>query len=262
MILPEESAILSNARSGISLPLLSKEKVIGVLHIRLIKEHYFSETETRLLTAIAEMVGGALHRATLYEQTLRQADELIRAYDNTLSGWARALEMRDELTEGHTRRVTELTLELACAMNIPESEIIQIRRGAILHDIGKMGIPASILNKPGPLADHEQRIMQMHPQYAHEMLSSIPFLQNALDIPYCHHEWWDGNGYPRGLSGEEIPLSARIFSVVDVWDALTSDRPYRSAWAPERTLKYIRDGSGKQFDPRVVEAFLNLIENR
>ncbi len=262
MILPEESAILSNARSGISLPLLSKEKVIGVLHIRLIKEHYFSETETRLLTAIAEMVGGALHRATLYEQTLRQADELIRAYDNTLSGWARALEMRDELTEGHTRRVTELTLELACAMNIPESEIIQIRRGAILHDIGKMGIPDSILNKPGPLAAHEQRIMQMHPQYAHEMLSSIPFLQNALDIPYCHHEWWDGNGYPRGLSGEEIPLSARIFSVVDVWDALTSDRPYRSAWAPERTLKYIRDGSGKQFDPRVVEAFLNLIENR
>ena len=175
---------------------------------------------------------------------------------------ARALELRDELTEGHTRRVTELTLELARAMNIPETELVQIRRGAILHDIGKMGIPDSILNKPGPLAAHEQRIMRMHPQYAYEMLSFIPFLQSALDIPFCHHEWWNGEGYPRGLIGEEIPLSARIFSVVDVWDALTSDRPYRAAWTPERTLNYLQDGSGKQFEPRVVEAFLSLIKSR
>jgi|GEM_PF-751950 len=259
-ILPDEQHILSDAHSGISLPLLSQEKVIGVLHIRLKAFHHFTETEIRLLTAIAEMAGSALHRATLYEQTLEQANELMLAYDNTLVGWARALELRDELTEGHTRRVTELTIELANAMGIPEHEIIQIQRGATLHDIGKMGIPDSILNKPGPLTAQEQLIMRLHPQYAFEMLSLIPFLQPALEIPYCHHEWWNGKGYPRGLRGEEIPLAARIFSVVDVWDALTSDRPYRTAWSKEKTLQYIKQGSGAQFDPQVVQAFLKLIE--
>lgn len=259
-ILPDEAEVLREARSGISLPLLSQENVVGVLHIRLRKQHVFSETEIRLLTAIAEMAGSALHRANLYEQTLFQREELARAYDNTLAGWARALELRDELTEGHTRRVTDLTLDLARMMGMTEEDVIQIRRGAILHDIGKMGIPDSILNKPGPLTAHEKRIMRMHPQYAYEMLSFIPFLQPALEIPYCHHEWWNGNGYPRGLKGEQIPLSARIFSVIDVWDALTSDRPYRLKWTQEKTLKYIQDGAGKQFDPRVVEAFLRLLQ--
>ncbi len=259
-ILPGELEVLREARSGISLPLLSQEKIVGVLHVTLRKYHVFSETEIRLLTAMAEMAGSALHRANLFEQTVFQGEELARAYDNTLAGWARALELRDELTEGHTRRVTELTLELARVMGVPEDGIAQIRRGAILHDIGKMGIPDSILNKPGPLTAHEKRIMRMHPQYAYEMLAFIPFLQSALEIPYCHHEWWNGNGYPRGLKGEEIPLSARIFSVIDVWDALTSDRPYRLKWTQEKTLKYIQDGSGKQFDPRVVKAFLKLIK--
>ena len=261
-ILPDEAEVLREACSGISLPLLSQEKVVGVLHVRLRIQHVFSETEIRLLTAIAEMAGNALHRANLYEQTVFQREELARAYDNTLAGWARALELRDELTEGHTRRVTELTLDLARLMGVSEDEIIQIRRGAILHDIGKMGIPDSILNKPGPLTAHEKQIMRMHPQYAFEMLSFIPFLQPALDIPFCHHEWWNGNGYPRGIKGEEIPLSARIFSVIDVWDALTSDRPYRLKWSQEKTLKYIKDGSDKQFDPRVVEAFLQLIPKK
>ena len=261
-ILPDEIETLRDAHSGISLPLLSQEMVIGVLHVRLTEKHVFNETEIRLLTAIAEMAGNALHRTKLYEQTVQQSEELAQAYDNTLSGWARALELRDELTEGHTRRVTELTLELARAMNISESELVQIRRGAILHDIGKMGIPDAILNKPGPLTAHEIRIMQMHTQYAYEMISFIPFLKPAIDIPYCHHEWWNGNGYPRGLKGEEIPLSARIFAVIDVWDALTSDRPYRAAWSTENALKYIQDGSEKQFDPKVVDAFLKLIENR
>lgn len=261
-ILPDETEALQDARSGISLPLLSQEMVIGVLHVRLIEKHVFSETEIRLLTAIAEMAGNALHRTKLYERTVQQSDELAQAYDNTLAGWARALELRDELTEGHTRRVTELTLELARTMHISENDLIQIRRGAILHDIGKMGIPDAILNKPGPLTAHELRIMQMHTQYAYEMISFIPFLKPASDIPYCHHEWWNGNGYPRSLKGEEIPLSARIFSVIDVWDALTSDRPYRAAWTAENALKYIQDGSGKQFDPMVVEAFLKLIKNR
>lgn len=258
-ILPQEEEVLRYARSGISLPLLSQEKVIGVLHVRLREQHVFNETEIRLLTAIAEMAGNALHRAMLYEQTQKQADELARAYDNTLSGWARALELRDELTEGHTRRVTELTLKLARAMNIPEYELVQIRRGAILHDIGKMGIPDAILHKPGPLTAHEQRIMQMHTQYAYEMLSFIPFLRTALDIPYCHHERWDGAGYPRRLKAEEIPLAARIFAIVDVWDALTSDRPYRSAWSKEKALEYIRSNSGAHFDPNIVQKFIAVL---
>lgn len=262
VILPLEAETLRSARSGISLPLLSREKVVGVLHIRLQKKHIFTETETRLLTAIAEMAGSAIQRAKLYEQTHQQADELAQAYDSTLTGWARALELRDELTEGHTRRVTELTLELAGLFNIPENDMTQIRRGAILHDIGKMGIPDSILHKPGPLTARELRIMQMHTEYAHEMLSFIPFLRSALDIPYCHHERWDGTGYPRGLKGEQIPLAARIFSVVDVWDALTSDRPYRSAWSKEKARDYILVNSGTQFDPRIVEKFIALLEDR
>lgn len=262
VILPLEADRLREIHSGLSLPLRAHKQVVGVLHVWLRKKRTFTENETRLLTAVAEMAGNAIHRASLHEQALQHANELALAYDNTLAGWARALELRDELTEGHTRRVTDLTVQLARAMNAPEEEIVQIRRGAILHDIGKMGIPDSILNKTGSLTAHEKQIMQMHPQYAYDMLSLIPFLKPALDIPYCHHEWWDGNGYPRGLKEEEIPLAARIFSVADVWDALTSDRPYRAGWTRDATLKYIKDGAGKQFDPRVVEVFLKVIEKR
>lgn len=154
--------------------------------------------------------------------------------------------------------MTELTLQLARALNISENELVQIRRGALLHDIGKMGIPDSILHKPGPFTMQERAIMQRHAQYAYDMISAIPFLQSALDIPFCHHEHWDGNGYPRKLMGEEIPLAARIFSVVDVWDALTSDRPYRMAWSKEKTREYIIERAGKQFDPHIVEVFFSL----
>ena len=253
-----EQSRLKNVQSGISLPLHAKEHVVGVLHIGLEEPHTFSDTEISLLTAVSEVAGNAIHRAMLYEQTLRQADELALAYDNTLAGWARALELRDELTEGHTRRVTELTVQLARAMGVPEHEISFIRRGALLHDIGKMGIPDSILHKPGPLTAREKQIMQLHPQYAHDMLSFIPFLRPALDIPYCHHEKWDGTGYPRGLKGDEIPLAARIFSVADVWDALASDRPYRSAWDLAKVREYIQQESGRYFDTRIVEKFLQM----
>ena len=228
------------------------------MHIWMASRHSFSESEVRILTALAEMAGNAIQRAMLFEQTIQHANELALAYDNTLAGWARALELRDEITEGHTRRVTELTLQLARALDIPQHELIQIRRGALLHDIGKMGIPDSILHKPGPFTMQERAIMQRHPQYAYDMLAAIPFLESALDIPYCHHEYWDGNGYPRKLSGEDIPLAARIFSVVDVWDALTSDRPYRLAWSKEKTREYIVERAGKQFDERVVEVFFSL----
>ncbi|MCI0554717.1 MAG: HD domain-containing protein [Anaerolineae bacterium] len=195
------------------------------------------------------------------EQRVRErTEELAEAYDTTLEGWARALELRDKATEGHSRRVTESTLVVARAMNFDEDELIHVRRGAILHDIGKMGIPDEILRKPGPLTDSERQIVIHHPQVAYDLLVRIPHLKKALEIPYAHHEKWDGTGYPRGLKGEEIPLSARIFAVVDVWDALSFDRPYREAWPKEKVFQYLSNESGKYFDPKVVTIFLHLLE--
>jgi PAS domain S-box-containing protein/putative nucleotidyltransferase with HDIG domain len=182
---------------------------------------------------------------------------LIQAYDSTLEGWAKAVEMRDRLTEDHTRRVVALTERLARLMGVPEADMVHIRRGALLHDVGKIGIPDAILSKPAALTEDEMKVMVQHPEQAHNMLAHIGFLGPALDIPYCHHEHWDGCGYPRGLKGEEIPLAARVFAVVDVWDALTSDRPYRAAWTEQDALKYIREQSGKYFDPAVVKTFLD-----
>jgi len=185
---------------------------------------------------------------------------LAEAYDTTLEGWAKALELRDKETEGHSRRVTETTLTVARAMGFDEEELTHIRRGSILHDIGKMGIPDDILRKNGPLTDEERSVVVKHPNTAFDLLKPITYLQNALLIPYCHHEKWDGTGYPRGLKEEEIPLAARIFAVVDVWDALSSDRPYRDAWSPEKVSNYIRNESGKHFDPKVVDVFLTMVE--
>lgn len=165
---------------------------------------------------------------------------------------------RDKQTGDHTKQVTEMTLRIAQGLGVKEEELVHIRRGALLHDIGKMGIPDNILLKPGPLTDEEWGIMKQHPIYAYELLNSIEYLRPALDIPYCHHEKWDGTGYPRGLKGEEIPLSARIFAVVDVWDALISDRPYRPAWLKEKALEHIRFLSGIHFDPKVVDMFLKM----
>jgi PAS domain S-box-containing protein len=190
----------------------------------------------------------------------RAEENLAEAYDTTLEGWAKALELRDKETEGHSRRVTETTLALARTMGFSEQELLHIRRGSILHDIGKMGIPDDILRKHGPLTDEERTIVQKHPDTAHELLKRIPYLEKSLEIPYCHHEKWDGTGYPRGLKGEEIPLAARVFAVVDVWDALSTDRPYRNAWNKEQVAEYLMHESGKHFDPRVVNAFLASVE--
>lgn len=186
------------------------------------------------------------------------ATTLEVSYEATLQGWVRALDMRDRETEQHTQRVTELTARLAERMGIPREERQHVRRGALLHDIGKIGIPDAILHKQKPLDDVEWAIIRRHPTYAYELLSPIEYLRPAIDIPWAHHERWDGTGYPRGLAGEEIPLPARIFAVVDVWDALTSDRPYRAAWDPQRAIDHIRTESGKHFDPAVVRAFLEL----
>jgi putative nucleotidyltransferase with HDIG domain len=185
--------------------------------------------------------------------------DLINAYDSTLEGWARALELRDKETQGHSERVTELTVKLAEAMGIQGDSLVDIRRGALLHDIGKMGTPDAILHKEGPLDEAELRIIRQHPGHAYDMLRHIDYLQAALEIPYCHHEKWDGSGYPRGLKGEEIPLSARLFAVVDVYDALISDRPYRKALAPAEVIDYLKKQSGSHFDPGVLDVFLGML---
>lgn len=190
----------------------------------------------------------------------RSQQQLIEAYDMTLEGWSRALELRDEETEGHTQRTTEMTVRLAQALGISDAELVHIRRGALLHDIGKMGIPDAILLKPGPLTPEERDIMRRHPDFAYEMLSPIEFLHPALDIPHCHHERWDGTGYPRQLMGEQIPLAARMFAIVDVWDALSSNRPYRAALAPEVVRQHLLSGAGSHFDPRLLEAFLKILD--
>jgi len=186
-------------------------------------------------------------------------EELIDAYDRTLEGWSKALELRDEETEGHTRRVTEMTIELAVKWGINGTELEDIRRGALLHDMGKVGVPDHILNKPGKLTKEEFEVIKQHPWYAYEMLSQISFLKPALDIPYYHHEKWDGSGYPEGLKGEKIPLPARIFCLADVWDAITSDRPYRKAMPFKKAIDIIEEGRGSHFDPKLVDVFLEYI---
>jgi putative nucleotidyltransferase with HDIG domain len=201
----------------------------------------------------------AIENAALFEELQRTNLDLSLAYDATIEGWSRALDLRDQETEGHTVRVTQMTLQLAHMMGVGDADLVQIRRGALLHDIGKMGVPDRILYKTGKLTDEEWEIMHRHPTFAYEMLSPISYLGHALDIPYCHHENWCGTGYPRGLKGEQIPLAARIFAVVDVWDALISDRSYRKAWEKNAALDYIRENRGKLFDPNVVDMFLKLI---
>ncbi len=185
--------------------------------------------------------------------------DLRKAYDATLEGWARALELRDAETQGHSLRVTQKTLHLARVMGVSGDDLDHARRGALLHDIGKMGIPDAILLKPGPLTEDEWAVMKKHPEYAFRLLSPIEYLRAALDIPYCHHERWDGSGYPRGLREHEIPLAARIFAVVDVYDALGTDRPYRPAFSPDQITAYLRDNTGSHFDPGILETFFTVI---
>jgi len=237
-------------------PLIAKGETVGVLEVFHRAPIASGEDWVGFLTAMAESAAIAIDNAHLFEAQQRSTSELAMAYDATIEGWSRALDLRDEITEGHTQRVAEVTVGLAREFGLSEAELVHIRRGALLHDIGKMGVPDGILLKSGPLSDEEWQVMKRHPTLAYEMLSPIHYLRTALDIPYCHHERWDGTGYPRGLKGEQIPLAARLFSVVDVWDALRSDRPYRAAWTEEQAREFIRAGAGTQFDPRIAMAYL------
>lgn len=241
-------------------PILVGPTLRAVLSVSdsLASRHSWSPAEIAALKTVADALAAAMHRSELIAELRRSNQDLAYAYDATLEGWSRALDLRDHDTEGHSQRVTRMTVRLARAMEMDEETIVHVRRGALLHDIGKLGVPDGILHKPGPLTEEEWKVMRLHPVYAFEFLSAIPYLKPALDIPHCHHERWDGTGYPRGLAGEDIPLPARIFAVVDVWDALSNDRPYRAALSPEEVWSEIRRETGRHFDPRVAAAFERL----
>jgi putative nucleotidyltransferase with HDIG domain len=258
---PPRAALLADEdfASYFGVPLIAKGTIKGVLEIyqRVPFEPYPEWVD--FLNILAGQAAIAVENASLFENLQSSARELERAYDMTIEGWSRALDLRDKETEGHTLRVTEMAARLAAAFGFDEQELTRIRWGALLHDIGKMGVPDGILLKEGELTEAEWEVMQKHPTFAYELLSPIRHLGSAIDIPYCHHEKWDGTGYPRGLRGEKIPLPARIFAIVDAYDALTSDRPYRPAWSRQKTLAHIRALSGTHFDPQVVRSFVDML---
>ena len=264
---PEQNGMQGNIlnrppRFYAGIPLVAKGELQGVLDIY----HYHPlQPDAEWIAfarSLATQAAIALENARLFNSLQRSNFELELAYDQTLEGWARALELRGVEPEGHTARVVELCLALAQRVIFDSARLLSIRRGAILHDIGKIAVSDSILLKPGPLDDTEWQIVRQHPVFARQLLSPIGFLRDAISIPYAHHERWDGTGYPQGLSGERIPLGARIFALVDVWDSLTSERPYRPAWPVEKALVYVREQAGKQFDPNLTMLFLDLLQER
>lgn len=239
-------------------PFMAKGQLVGVLEI-FNNEPLNPETEWfNYLENIAQHVAIAVDNVKLFEKLQRTQTELLLAYESTIESWSYAMDLRDRETEGHSQRVTKMTLRLAQELGMKEDDLIRVKWGALLHDIGKLGVPDAILYKPDKLTDEEWILMRKHPVYAYEMLVRIEYLRPAIDIPYYHHERWDGSGYPKGLKGEEIPLSARIFAVADTFDALSSDRPYRRAWPRKKIIEYIKEQRGKHFDPKVVDAFLKI----
>lgn len=246
-------------RAYFAVPLIAKGQVKGVLEVFHRAPLHPDPEWLNFLELLARGAAIAIDNIELFRNLQRSNSELTLSYDATLEGWSRALDLRDSVTEGHTQRVVGMTLRLAQALDVPDGEMGHLRRGALLHDIGKIGVPDAILRKPAPLANDEWAVMRRHPVYAYEMLLPIAYLHPAIDIPYCHHEHWDGSGYPRGLRGGEIPFAARIFSVVDVWDALRSDRPYRAALPEDRVREYIHASSDILFDPRVTKRFLEMV---
>jgi len=240
-------------------PLMAKGRVLGVLELFHRSSFQPDADWLDFLSMIAGQAAIAIDSAVMFKELQRSNLELSLAYDATIEGLSRALDLRDKETEEHTRRVTDTTVKLGVRMGVEASDLVHMRRGAILHDIGKVAIPDRILLKPGPLGDDEWTIMRRHPDIAVDLLSSVAYLAPALEIPHWHHEKWDGTGYPDQLGGEDIPFSARLFALVDVYDALTSDRPYRSAWSKEDAIQYISTQTGTHFDPRIAPEFLSLV---
>jgi PAS domain S-box-containing protein/putative nucleotidyltransferase with HDIG domain len=242
-------------------PLTVKGELIGLMELFHRSELDRDEEWTNFYSTLAGQAAIAIDNTQMFEKLAKTNAELIEAYDATIEGWSFALDLRDNETEGHSKRVTQMVIKLANQLGLNNDRLEQIRRGAILHDIGKMGVPDTILLKPGKLTEEEFEIIKKHPVFSYEMLSKIPFLRPAVDIPYCHHENWDGSGYPRGLKSEEIPYSARMFAMIDVYDALTSDRPYRKAWTHSDAINYIKEQAGIKFDPNLIPHFLEMISN-
>lgn len=244
-------------RSVLFVPLVARGRSVGAMVLGVPDElHVFGEADIALCRALSLQIAVAVSNAQLFDAARVASAEFRNAFDTTLGSWSVAMELREDEPRGHSERVAALTIELAAKLGIPESELDDVRRGAMLHDIGKMGVPVEILNKPGPLTEQEWDVMRKHPEFGRDFLSGVEYLRCALDIPYSHHEHWNGTGYPQGLKGEEVPLPARIFAVIDVFDALTSDRPYRKAWTEAEALAHIELQSGIHFDPAVVGVFL------
>jgi HD-GYP domain-containing protein (c-di-GMP phosphodiesterase class II) len=250
--------VSENFQAYCGYPLIAKGQLKGVLEVFRRSPLNVKEDWLDFLEALGRQAAIAIDNAQLFDHLQRSNSELTLAYDATIEGWSRALDLRDKETEGHSQRVTELTVRLAQIMSVSDAALVHVRRGALLHDIGKLGIPDNILLKPGPLTDAEWEIMRKHPQYAYDLLIPITYLRQALEIPYSHHEKWDGSGYPQGLKGTQIPLAARIFAVADVSDALHADRPYRAGWSEEEVRAHIATEAGKHFDPAVVAAFMTI----
>ncbi len=247
-------------RSGLLVPIILENDVVGIIQVYSYQLDAFDTQDLRIMQALAAQVAVASNNAKLYRDLRASTEDLFLAYDRTLEGWSTALQMREKETAGHTKRVADLSMLLAERLGIPEEERIHIWRGALLHDIGKLVIPDDILHKTEYFDEKEWETIKQHPKYAYEWLSPIEYLRPALDIPYSHHERWNGSGYPQGLSGESIPLAARMFAVIDVYDALSSDRPYRKAWLHENVLQYIKEQAGTEFDPAIVAVFLDMIQ--
>lgn len=247
-------------QSCFALPLIAKGNVVGVMYLGRRSVFHPNQDWLDFFEVLAGQAAMAIESIKAFEDLQRSNLELALAYSRTIEGWSHALDLRDRETNDHTFRVTEMTLRLARLAGMSNGELMHLKHGALLHDIGKMGIPDAVLLKEDYLTKEEWDIMHKHPIYAYEMLSPIEYLRPALEIPYCHHEKWDGTGYPRGLAGEQIPLAARLFAVVDVWDALRSDRPYRKAWEEQKVRDYIRSQAGTHFDPNAVELFLRVME--
>jgi PAS domain S-box-containing protein len=251
-----EKWILADRVHGwLGIPMITRGQITGYITLDSYTRGVYDRESVEMAQVFAHQAASAIENSQLFEK-------LQDAYDSTLEGWGNALELRDKETQGHTRRVTELTLELAKTMGCTDEILVQIRRGVLVHDIGKMGVPDHILRKAGPLTKKEWEEMRKHTQYGFDLLHPIEYLRPALDIAYYHHEWWDGTGYPAGLKGDQIPMSARMFAVVDVWDALLSDRPYRKAWPRKKVIEHIRAEAGTHFDPDIVEIYLAMMESR